>query len=340
MGNLKRGRPWQPILASHPVGWQLVTLCCRLAPVVAGVLHITKLVDFDVLVEAAWREAYSWSWMHWCMAEANVAAGSFAWWIFWYNVLDELPPLKRFRFVFRASSGAMPSFHRNIEHFRRVFLSAPVYLLAIAAFHLFKRVKPLEEEAPTAVRLVSELVLGLAAYDFFFYWVHLAMHRFHWLPHGHEIHHTMRVDSAQHEYIEAEHVVHHSLVDGFLQVIVNIVVQNLSLFGGLPKHKMSRLLHNIVVTYLLSEAHSGLDLPWAVHRILPGIVGGAYRHEIHHHSKGCCFHQFFCYLDDLLGLGPSQEIEAQMKAASTWIAALPKASRTSQSSRPQCGKAA
>lgn len=322
MGVTTRGgsdfRPWEPILAPHPLGWRLLTLTCRAVPVVVGVMYFTNLVDMDLLVDKAWRKATSWRWMHSCMAEANVAAFSFALWIFWYNLLDELAPLKRFRFVFRESSTAMPAFRRNMDHLRRVFLSMPAYLLFIAVFHLVKTPKAVEIEAPTAARMVSELVLGLVAYDFIFYWVHLAMHRMPWLPHGHEVHHSLKVDPDQHEYIEAEHVVHHSIVDGGLQVIVNIVVQNLPLFGGMPKHKMSRLAHNVIVTYLLSEAHSGLDLPWGVHRILPGLVGGAYRHEIHHHRRDCCFHQFFCYLDDVLGHGPPPEMEARMSATFDW----------------------
>jgi len=98
-------------------------------------------------------------------------------------------------------------------------------------------------------------------------------------------------------------VVNNSLVDAVLQVSTNIVVQNLPLLG-VGKHKLSRLLHNVVVTYLLTEAHAGLDLPWGSHRLCPGVLGGAPRHEAHHHLHRCCFHQFFTYLDDLLGLGP------------------------------------
>ena len=54
-----------------------------------------------------------------------------------------------------------------------------------------------------------------------------------------------------------------------MKVGMNILVQNLPLFGGLPKHKLSRFVHNLLITYLLSESHAGLDLPWATHRTLP-----------------------------------------------------------------------
>ena len=112
--------------------------------------------------------------------------------------------------------------------------------------------------------------------------------------------------------------VHHSLVDGFLQVAVNVVVQQcspwplcsssgpstqlmLDCLGGCSKHTLSRFLHNIFVTYLLCEAHSGYDLPWMTHRIWPRICGGARRHNAHHNKGNVYFQQFFCYIDDFLG---------------------------------------
>jgi hypothetical protein len=68
--------------------------------------------------------------------------------------------------------------------------------------------------------------------------------------------------------------------------------------------QLSRILHNLMVTYLLSEAHSGYDLPFQSHRLFPAIFGGAPRHEEHHQSANVCFHQFFKYLDDGFGAGP------------------------------------
>ena len=34
------------------------------------------------------------------------------------------------------------------------------------------------------------------------------------------------------------------------------------------KHALSRFAHNLVVTWLLSESHSGYDLPWMSHRFV------------------------------------------------------------------------
>lgn len=144
------------------------------------------------------------------------------------------------------------------------------------------------------------------------------MHRFPNLPHYHIIHHDFQgrsIAGSHHDfqgtsiagcgerYLEAEAVVNHSLVDAALQVGTNIVVQNLTPFG-VPKHKLARFLHNVLVTYLLTETHSGLDLPWGTHRLCPWLCGGAPRHALHHASHRHCFQQFFTYLDDALGFGP------------------------------------
>jgi cholesterol 25-hydroxylase len=91
------------------------------------------------------------------------------------------------------------------------------------------------------------------------------------------------------------------------QVLVNIIVQQVSPFGG-PKHVLSRLLHNIVVTYLLCEAHSGYDLPWMSHRVFPAVFGGSVRHNAHHNKGDCYYQQFFKYIDDAAGFVESSKV--------------------------------
>lgn len=95
-------------------------------------------------------------------------------------------------------------------------------------------------------------------------------------------------------------------MDGALQVLVNILVQQISPFGG-DKHPLSRLLHNVLVTYLLVESHSGYDLPWQSHRLFPEIFGGAPHHEMHHHNGRVYYQQFFTYLDTLFGFTPRED---------------------------------
>ena len=80
----------------------------------------------------------------------------------------------------------------------------------------------------------------------------------------------------------------------FVQVSTNIAVLN-----ALRLHPMARALHDVAVTYLLTEAHSGYNMPWMAHNLAPpGLLGGPPRHEAHHRTGAPYYHQFFCYLDD------------------------------------------
>lgn len=261
------------------------------------------------------------------MFEAFIAASSFLVWIVVFRTLDSISCFQQFRLVPRPverrlweSKVPVPikDLHEALTNKAptsrqkkalRVFLSFPVYLGVIWLLHCVRDPKPIEEASPSFLRLVAELAFGIWAYDFCFFWLHLLMHK---LPrcfsivHGHNAHHELSESSSckpRVAFLEAEAVVNHSLVDGALQVAVNIFVQNLQPWG-VPKHKFSRIMHNILVTYLLTEAHCGLDLPWGSHRLCPWLFGGAPRHEAHHHLHKHCFQQFLKYLDDSLGYGP------------------------------------
>jgi len=164
---------------------------------------------------------------------------------------------------------------------------------------------PLVEAAPSFGVLCAEVALGLVLYDLCFWPLHLLMHRgpFRQLRSAHGYHHRKG------HTLNALETVQHSYADGLLQVVVNICVQQLTPFGPVGcKHPLSRLVHNVVVTYLLCEAHSGYtDLPFMSHRLWPAVFGGAPRHERHHHDGKVAFQQFFTYLDDLFGFGPVDE---------------------------------
>jgi cholesterol 25-hydroxylase len=144
-----------------------------------------------------------------------------------------------------------------------------------------------------------EVVSGVFLYDLLFYPFHLSLHK---LPFPgwrkmHRRHHRFASESSTvHNAVET---VQNSYLDAGVQVFINICVQQFSPWGF--KHPLSRALHNLMVTYLLTESHSGYDLPFMSHRLFPGILGGSKRHELHHARGNVHFHQFFCYLDDAFG---------------------------------------
>ena len=157
------------------------------------------------------------------------------------------------------------------------------------------------------------------AYDFLFFWLHLAMHCWPWFGRllDHARHHD-RDDTGGSVQAQgsAFRTVRHSFVDGALQVFVNICVQRHTVWGS-PKSRLARWLHNILVTMLLSEvrmqprasrsrgsyrriclqAHSTGSLRIA-RRLPVALVGGVHEHHLHHRHRGLPFQQFFSYLDD------------------------------------------
>jgi len=173
------------------------------------------------------------------------------------------------------------------------------YLAGVAVLLAFQGgTRPVSAGAITFGHLVAEVAVGIVAYDFLFSWLHFSMHKVKFLHFvtSHHQHHEISTFSGR---VIAGDTVNHGVLDFALQVMVNITVQNMGIFGA-PKHKLARLLHNIIVTGLLVESHAGYDGFWSSHRLYPGIFGGARRHVAHHEKGKHFYQQFFCYLDDLI----------------------------------------
>jgi len=253
----------------------------------------------DALTADVWHAMYNNPVVQNPLFEASVASGSFvAWIVMWSSMhlilgedntpkwrLDKRQPVEPFLWVKK-------------ENWFMWFNPLFSYMGSIYLYHLIHPHPPLEVVPPTFGHLSAEVVFGVILYDLLFYPIHFALHNApaKWFRKQHVVHHRWS------KSLNAVETVQHSYIDGFLQVVVNIIVQQISPFGG-PKHPLSRIIHNIVVTYLLTESHSGYDLPWMTHYLLPNIFGGAPRHEKHHAGGGRYLQQYFMYLDDAFGTG-------------------------------------
>ena len=149
---------------------------------------------------------------------------------------------------------------------------------------------PTPNLAPTFSVLVLEVVTGIVLYDALFFLLHFAMHNSRALNalSSHSTHH--RLDRS----LRARDVLNHGAVDGLLQVMTNVVVQRRTPWGS-SKSRLARAVHNVVVTWCLTESHTSTDKLKLARRFLPGVR----RHRSHHledSSRG--FQQFFGYLDD------------------------------------------
>jgi sterol desaturase/sphingolipid hydroxylase (fatty acid hydroxylase superfamily) len=265
----------------------------------------------DAAVASLWDGFQSLSWLtHQPLFEAHVAVFAFVAWIaFFESIHLWLPNPQRHRLDGKLPTNPLAGFDPRREPHKTV-VPAVTYLVSIWVFQqcggaaLFGSTHlPIDAfETPTFARVATETAFGVFLYDLLFYpfhfWFHASRNR-RWRSLHTRHHQFARQEDAAHNAVET---VQNHYLDAGVQVFINICVQHISPFG--VKHPLSRVLHNLMVTYLLSESHSGYDLPFQSHRLFPTVFGGAPRHELHHQRGDACYHQFFMWLDDGLGFGP------------------------------------
>ncbi len=155
----------------------------------------------------------------------------------------------------------------------------------------------------SCVLLLTEIISGIVLYDAIFFAIHWAMHECRSIPFLSCIH---KEHHREYKCLEARHVLRHSLFDGILQVLVNITVQRHTPWGTV-KSRLARALHNVIVTWMLTESHSTSPTPYVFRRFCIGVKEHRQHHLFGGDSKVSCgglgrFHryqQFFGYLDDM-----------------------------------------
>ena len=146
------------------------------------------------------------------------------------------------------------------------------------------------------LHLMTEVLTGIIQYDAYFFFIHWALHECSFLRFIlHKEHHKASKN------LEARHVLRHSFFDGALQVLVNIAVQRYTIFGTV-KSRLARALHNIIVTWMLTESHTPSPYPNVFRKYCIAVR----EHRKHHlcdgdqqYGKFHRYQQFFGYLDDL-----------------------------------------
>jgi len=264
----------------------------------------------DELAASAWGAFNALEVTHVPLFEACLAVSAFVVWVAFFESLHVwIPDAVRYRLDGQLPVRPLACFTTELH---KSVVPAVGYIGSIWVWQhlhmgqmLFDPVlgpKPEAFEAPTFLRVASEVSMGIFLYDLLFYPFHLSFHQLRsagWRRNHFRHHRWGAEERVAHNAVET---VQNSYVDAGIQVLINICVQQLSPWGH--KHPLSRALHNLMVTYLLCEAHSGYDLPFMSHRLFPTVFGGAPRHEVHHQVGSVYFHQFFKYLDDTLGFVP------------------------------------
>ena len=213
--------------------------------------------------------------------EPAIASASFALWMNLFRASEVKDD-------FRKRLG--PPYHFSISG----FLSLMVYWIGVAGWvAVVPPPHEVQHGCPHSTRewlyMCAELAAGLVSYDFLFFWIHLALHtapRLGGLV-GHARHHQF--DGTGDPKQESCHrTVNHSLVDGALQVLVNILVQRHTPWGT-TKTRLARWCHNVVITFILVEAHSNGAAPRIARRFCVGVRD----HHLHHRHRGPPYQQFF-----------------------------------------------
>lgn len=263
---------------------------CRLGYLVVAGVFLVSRPSTDRWLQSLWAACRASEYVRHDSFEPVLATLAFSFWINMWRAFDLFfPSLHRWKLM------GPPRPEREFKgQGRLAFLLRPGFSnIAVLAYlaplfivdYLYPR-RVLPVVAPTSLELLCGVTSSVALYDFLFYFVHVAMHRSAFLyRHVHSVHH-------QQHNLSAHETVHHSFADGALQVAANIVA-----IRSLGLHPMTRALHNVVITYMLTETHSGYDMPWMLHNVLPhGLLGGSPAHEEHHRCGDCQHQQFFTYL--------------------------------------------
>jgi len=278
----------------------------------AALCVIAVLAVFEEQINDKIAQLYLWlltsSFFRWDSFEVVQSVVSFGMWVGLFFTLDwGFPSMRRFRFnvltSLRDDDGTSNN-NKNKDIVRGELLAwksreravideVMWYLLPWLIFDFFfpRREDTMLKafpDAPDLRMVVVQVLLSLVAYDCFFY----AGHRlFHWIRLSqHQKHHDNGGS------IRAIDAVRHSFWDGTFDVFCSVFA--LTLVGS---HPLSRAVHNIVATYLITESHCGYDFPWSLSRLTNGIFLSSRAHAHHHEIGNANFGKFFSILDRAFG---------------------------------------
>eukprot|EP00042_Codosiga_hollandica_P049498 m.575798 g.575798 ORF g.575798 m.575798 type:complete len:549 (+) comp57894_c1_seq1:58-1704(+) len=145
-------------------------------------------------------------------------------------------------------------------------------------------------EAPTAFRLVTEVVSCFLVYDLLYYIWHTLAHRVNFI-------------------FEWIHCTHHFYPRPFCWVALHVhpvEMAVLAVLGWLPAgvlcvHPLSLWAWFALWQFLLVDAHSGYDFPWQPHNLLPGLYNGSRHHAVHFEHPDKNYSAFLSIWDRIMG---------------------------------------
>lgn len=217
-------------------------------------------------------------------------------WVPWL-VLDQIPYFNKYKIQpEKKADGAMVAKCLKRLLLSHVFIQLPMQLLFhwVAQFLGFSMALPLPPVRDLAWQLPTFFVIE----DFYFYWIHRALHHKSVYKYVHKIHHE-----HTHPFgIAAEYA--HPVETFFLGIG--------TLLGPLffAKHMVTLWAWLFVRLWETVEDHSGYDLPWNPTNFIP-FWGGAVHHDFHHKTFQGPYSSIFTWCD--WAFGTDKMFRAQQK---------------------------
>lgn len=145
--------------------------------------------------------------------------------------------------------------------------------------------------APTTLQIMKDITSALLLYDLGFFFCHYTMHK---IPFLYKFVHAKHHKSTE---VRAADQVRLSFGEEIVDVGISILALNY-----LKVHPIARSIYNVIITFLLTELHSGFAFPWTPQFVLPfGLSTGSKGHHYHHRNGEKYYQKFFCTVDRLFG---------------------------------------
>ncbi|KAL8717181.1 MAG: hypothetical protein Q9225_005557 [Loekoesia sp. 1 TL-2023] len=151
----------------------------------------------------------------------------------------------------------------------------------------FQTTRAVPASAPTSRTILVQLFFSITIFDQLFFLFHLALHKVSYFNKIHSVHHG-------HNEI-------HPQITNRLDITERlglVMLANFSL-NSINAHVLTRTIYIPLFVGLLTDIHSGLELPWAYDKILPrGWGAGSKRHSEHHEHGKKYYEPFFTICDE------------------------------------------
>nr|XP_003224412.1 PREDICTED: cholesterol 25-hydroxylase [Anolis carolinensis] len=166
-----------------------------------------------------------------------------------------------------------------------------VCIFPVTVAHWYWRPVSLPALAPDLSKLFLDVIICLLLFDFFYFLWHLLHHKVPWLyKNFHKVHHKhVSTFALSTQYASVWEL----LWLGFFAAVSPVL---------LKCHPLTEMTFFITNIWLSVEDHSGYDLPWSTHKLVPwGLYGGAPHHDLHHLKFKFNYAPYFTHWDRLFG---------------------------------------